>query len=165
LFFFSGFDPSKVVSYLCSTGVLSYPGGLPSSLIASGQQWDFPNAWAPTTWVVIQGLRATGQQELAKRIAGKWVRKNYDMWISSGGRMFEKYNVASKCVNGVAGGGEYEVQEGFGWTNGVILDLLLTYGADLSFSPEEVVDSAYESETDSESGRSSSPTSVASYAI
>lgn len=26
------------------------------------------------------------------------------------------------------GGGEYEVQEGFGWTNGVILDLLLSYG-------------------------------------
>lgn len=25
------------------------------------------------------------------------------------------------------GGGEYEIQEGFAWTNGVILDLLLVY--------------------------------------
>ncbi|PIO71089.1 hypothetical protein TELCIR_07022 [Teladorsagia circumcincta] len=24
-------------------------------------------------------------------------------------------------------GGEYDVQDGFGWTNGVILDLLVTY--------------------------------------
>lgn len=34
------------------------------------------------------------------------------------------------------GGGEYEVQEGFGWTNGVILDLLLTYGPDLNFKSD-----------------------------
>lgn len=92
---FAGFDPSKVVSYLCNTGVLSYPGGLPSSLIASGQQWDFPNAWAPTTWVIIQGLRASGQQALARQIAEKWIRKNYDTWISSGGRMFEKVSYPS----------------------------------------------------------------------
>uniref|UniRef100_A0A915C2N6 Trehalase n=1 Tax=Parascaris univalens TaxID=6257 RepID=A0A915C2N6_PARUN len=153
-----GFDPTKVVSYLCNTGVLSYPGGLPSSLTASGQQWDFPNAWAPTTWVIIQGLRASGQQALARQIAQKWIRKNYNTWISSGGRMFEKYNVASTCVNAAGGGGEYEVQEGFGWTNGVILDLLLTYGPDLSFSVEDSTDPEYESETESESERSSTPT-------
>nr|AHM26076.2 trehalase [Anisakis simplex] len=156
-----GFNPSKVVSYLSSSGALSYPGGLPSSLIASGQQWDFPNAWAPTTWVVIQGLRATGQKELARQIAEKWIRKNYSMWVSTGGRMFEKYNVDSVCPNGVAGGGEYEVQEGFGWTNGVILDLLMTYGPELTTTPEETNDSAYESESDdAESIRSGSPFSM-----
>lgn len=87
---FSGFDPTAIVSYLTNTGVLTFPGGLPSSLIASGQQWDFPNAWAPTTWVVIQGLRASGQHELARQIAEKWIKRNYSMWLNSGGRMFEK---------------------------------------------------------------------------
>ncbi|VDK74142.1 unnamed protein product [Onchocerca ochengi] len=131
-----GFDPQKIVSYMTSTGVLAFPGGLPSSLIASGQQWDFPNAWAPTTWVVIQGLRASGQHELARHIAEKWIKRNYGMWRVSGGRMFEKYNVASQNYNTAGGGGEYEVQEGFGWTNGVILDLLLTYGPDLNFKSD-----------------------------
>ena len=30
---------------------------------------------------------------------------------------------------GAGGGGEYEVQIGFGWTNGVVLDLLRQYGS------------------------------------
>ena len=30
------------------------------------------------------------------------------------------------------GGGEYTVQSGFGWTNGVIMELLNTYGAVLN---------------------------------
>lgn len=27
--------------------MLEYPGGIPTSLIKSGHQWDFPNAWPP----------------------------------------------------------------------------------------------------------------------
>ncbi|KAK6100758.1 trehalase I, putative [Brugia malayi] len=131
------FDAQKIVTYMTNMGVLAFPGGLPSSLIASGQQWDFPNAWAPTTWVVIQGLRSTGQHELARQIAEKWIKRNYSMWLVSGGRMFEKYNVASQNYNTAGGGGEYEVQEGFGWTNGVVLDLLLTYGPDLTFKSDD----------------------------
>jgi alpha,alpha-trehalase len=126
-----GFDPHKIGTYLEKSGVLTFPGGIPTSLIASGQQWDFPNAWAPTTWVVIQGLRKIGMNDLARIIAEKWIRKNYMMWLHSGGRMFEKYNVATQCNKSQGGGGEYELQEGFGWTNGVILDLLMTYGHDL----------------------------------
>ncbi|TKR64639.1 hypothetical protein L596_025136 [Steinernema carpocapsae] len=131
-----GFDSGVVAQYLSEAGVLSFPGGLPSSLISSGQQWDFPNAWAPTTWVVINGLRNNGQQELAKTIADKWIRKNYIMWLNSGGRMFEKYNVESQCFKTAGGGGEYELQEGFGWTNGVILDLLHTYKTELKWDVE-----------------------------
>jgi len=121
---------------LTKMGVLGYPGGLPSSLISSGQQWDFPNAWAPTTWVIIQGLRACGQTELARIIAEKWIQKNYLMWKQTGGKMFEKYNVASGCFKTFGGGGEYEVQEGFGWTNGVVLDLLTTYQSELNWNAE-----------------------------
>ncbi|KAE9553179.1 hypothetical protein FO519_003618 [Halicephalobus sp. NKZ332] len=128
-----GFNPEKIKNYLKNAGVLEFPGGLPTSLIASGQQWDFPNSWAPTTWIIIDGLKKYGMPELAKAIAEKWVRKNYVMWINTGGRMFEKYNVATQCYKASGGGGEYEIQEGFGWTNGVILDLLLNYSQDLSW--------------------------------
>lgn len=128
-----GFDGKSVVEYLAKAGVLAFPGGVPSSLITSGQQWDFPNAWAPTTWVIINGLRASGQTELARTIAEKWIKKNYVMWKNNGGRMYEKYNVASGCFKSAGGGGEYEVQEGFGWTNGVILDLLKTYQTEINW--------------------------------
>ena len=36
--------------------------------------------------------------------------------------MMEKYNVADLRL--IAGGGEYPLQDGFGWTNGVALGLL-----------------------------------------
>ena len=39
--------------------------------------------------------------------------------------MFEKYNVSSEGNTGR--GGEYKPQVGFGWTNGVILDLLVRF--------------------------------------
>jgi len=58
------------------------------------------------------------------------------MWKQTGGKMFEKYNVASGCFKTFGGGGEYEVQEGFGWTNGVVLDLLTTYQSELNWNAE-----------------------------
>uniref|UniRef100_A0A914UYY9 Trehalase n=1 Tax=Plectus sambesii TaxID=2011161 RepID=A0A914UYY9_9BILA len=147
-----GFDGNKTAEYLDKAGVLSFPGGLPSSLVSSGQQWDFPNAWAPTTWVVIQGLRAVGQDLLAQKIAEKWIKKNYNMWKSSGGRMFEKYNVESQCFKAMGGGGEYEMQEGFGWTNGVILDLLLTYSDRLSSTTANTCHANCECQTPTQTG-------------
>ncbi|KHN71699.1 Trehalase, partial [Toxocara canis] len=41
------------------------------------------------------------------------------------------YNVIGHYARPGAGG-EYEVQDGFGWTNGVVLDLLTTYNDRLS---------------------------------
>uniref|UniRef100_A0AC34PUN2 Trehalase n=2 Tax=Panagrolaimus sp. JU765 TaxID=591449 RepID=A0AC34PUN2_9BILA len=131
------FDPEKFQAYLKTAGVLEFPGGIPSSLIASGHQWDYPFNFPSTTWVMIEGLRMNKMPELAKSVAEKWVRRNYDMWINNGGRMFEKYNVATLCYKAFGGGGEYELQEGFGWTNGVILDLLLKYGNDLFWEKHE----------------------------
>lgn len=44
--------------------------------------------------------------------------------------MFEKYHAVN--VGNPGGGGEYIVQEGFGWTNGVILWTLKTFGPKLT---------------------------------
>ena len=47
--------------------------------------------------------------------------------------MFEKYNVEHLGQPGV--GGEYIVQEGFGWTNGVIFALVRMFPKQLSLNP------------------------------
>lgn len=128
-------DGSRIVEYLNNNGILNY-SGIPTSLIQSGQQWDFPSCWSPTTWTIIMGLKAVGQTEIAKTLAAKWVSKNYLIWLNSGGKMYEKYNAASDCFKARGGGGEYELQEGFGWTNGVILDLLREFSNDLVFDTQ-----------------------------
>lgn len=43
--------------------------------------------------------------------------------------MFEKYNAVD--VGQPGSGGEYGVQFGFGWTNGVAITLLREFGQDL----------------------------------
>ncbi|MBL7732034.1 MAG: alpha,alpha-trehalase TreF [Chitinophagaceae bacterium] len=100
-------------------------GGLISTLITTGQQWDAPNGWAPLHWMTITGLENYGLTELAGKIAERWIRLNTDVF-SRTGKMMEKYNVVDTHLE--AGGGEYEGQDGFGWTNGVLLALLHKYG-------------------------------------
>lgn len=122
-----GFDVSRVIDYLNRHGLMSEPGGIPSSTVSSGEQWDYPNSWAPIMWIIIQGLRKSGATQLSRDLAAKWLTRILNEWRRSGGKMFEKYDVTSLCGREKAGGGEYEVQEGFGWTNGVVMDLLVTY--------------------------------------
>lgn len=43
--------------------------------------------------------------------------------------MFEKYNVNE--AGSAGGGGEYDVQTGFGWTNGVVIDFMVIFGDEL----------------------------------
>lgn len=96
-------------------------GGLLTTLNTSQQQWDSPNGWAPLHWIAIQGLYQAGEKNLAKKIAIRWidnVRAVYD----STGKFMEKYNVIN--LDKIADGGEYQVQEGFGWTNGVTIALI-----------------------------------------
>lgn len=96
-------------------------GGLVTSLVDNGQQWDSPNGWAPLQWVTIQGLRNYGHHELASRIKKAWVQTNLDVYAREA-KMVEKYNVVHPHKLG--GGGEYVLQDGFGWTNGVLAALL-----------------------------------------
>lgn len=97
------------------------PGGLATTSIQSGQQWDYPNGWAPLQWLAVKGLENYNQGELATEISRRWVRTNQKVFLSTG-KMMEKYNVLDTTL--VAGGGEYPTQDGFGWTNGVVLGLM-----------------------------------------
>jgi alpha,alpha-trehalase len=96
-------------------------GGLTSTANTTTLQWDAPNGWAPLQWVAIQGLRNYGFHQLANEVKKRWVDLNTKVYKSTG-KMLEKYNVVD--VDLETGGGEYPVQDGFGWTNGVLLRLL-----------------------------------------
>ena len=91
-------------------------GGLVTTLEQTGQQWDSPNGWAPLQWVAIQGLREYGYHELADKIRDRWISTNEKIYISHR-KMIEKYDVVNP--DNLGGGGEYALQDGFGWTNGV----------------------------------------------
>lgn len=91
-------------------------GGVVSTLENTGQQWDLPNGWAPLQWVTIQGLRRYGYNELANEIKKRWMSST-EMVFSTRHKMIEKYDVVDE--NRLGGGGEYPLQDGFGWTNGV----------------------------------------------
>jgi alpha,alpha-trehalase len=95
---------------------LLMPGGLATTLVASGQQWDQPNGWAPLQWIAVVGLRNYDQPQLAETIARRWICENIDGYQMTG-TLVEKYNLVR---GGSGGGGEYAIQVGFGWTNGVL---------------------------------------------
>ncbi|MEM4780568.1 MAG: trehalase family glycosidase, partial [Halalkalicoccus sp.] len=95
-------------------------GGLVTTLTESGQQWDSPNGWAPLQWMAVVGLAGYGHDELAKEIGGRWLDLNRSMFDRTG-QLLEKYDVTRG--SGMGGGGEYPLQYGFGWTNGVALAL------------------------------------------
>jgi alpha,alpha-trehalase len=101
------------------------PGGLVTTLETTGQQWDAPNGWAPLQWMAVTGMENYGYYELAKEIAQRWIRLNTDVFKRTG-KLMEKYNVVDTHLE--AGGGEYPGQDGFGWTNGVLLALIKKYG-------------------------------------
>lgn len=97
------------------------PGGVVTSLAETGQQWDSPNGWAPLQWVTIQGLRNYGHHQLASEIKRRWVATNLKVFHQQH-KLVEKYNVSDS--DRLGGGGEYPLQDGFGWTNGVLAALL-----------------------------------------
>ncbi|RKP51971.1 alpha,alpha-trehalase TreA [Pararobbsia silviterrae] len=102
---------------------LLQPGGIATTTVQSGQQWDMPNGWAPLEYLAVIGLRRYGYDDLAKTIAMRWIATNLDFYARTG-KLVEKYDIESGKA---ASGGEYALQEGFGWTNGVLATLLALY--------------------------------------
>lgn len=115
------------VAALKSSGLLQ-PAGIATSLIQTGQQWDYPNGWAPLQHMIIEGLHSTrskAAKNLAEEMAVRWLRTNYATFLATGA-MQEKFDVREYGISG--GGGEYTDQTGFGWSNGVVLALFDQFG-------------------------------------
>ncbi|KAJ4442416.1 hypothetical protein ANN_04002 [Periplaneta americana] len=123
---------SRSVQYVTNSTILDYLGGIPTSFEMTNEQWDYPNAWPPLQIIAIQGLAYTNDpsaNNLAYELANNWVHANHKGYRDKHA-MFEKYDAVIPGRYG--GGGEYDVQTGFGWTNGVIMELLNTYGSTLT---------------------------------
>ncbi|KAL9422612.1 hypothetical protein AB3S75_034815 [Citrus x aurantiifolia] len=117
----------KVKKSFQSSGLLGAVG-IATSLTRSGEQWDFPNGWAPLQHMIVEGLAKSGLQEaksMAQDIAMRWINSNYVAYKETGA-MHEKYYV-EKCGD-IGGGGEYIPQTGFGWSNGVVFAFLEEFG-------------------------------------
>ncbi|MCL0251521.1 trehalase family glycosidase, partial [Escherichia coli] len=94
------------------------PGGLTTTTVNSGQQWDAPNGWAPLQWMAIQGFKRYGQDPLGDEIAWSWLQ-TVNHFYKQHHKLIEKYHSATGVPH-EGGGGEYPLQDGFGWTNGVV---------------------------------------------
>lgn len=88
-----------VMKYLQNKNIM-YPGGIPTTVEHTGEQWDYPNAWPPLQHIMIIGLNNTGDEaarRLAFEIAKKWVRSNYKAYNETEA-MYEKVRlVLSGC--------------------------------------------------------------------
>ena len=104
---------------------LLLPGGVATTLVSNGQQWDHPNGWAPLQWVTVIGLRNYNEPQLAETIARRWSCENVDNYQVFG-TLLEKYDLVHDAPGG---GGEYPLQIGFGWTNGVLRAFSSLYGS------------------------------------
>jgi alpha,alpha-trehalase len=105
---------SRVAAY--TQAHLLAPGGLRTTTLTTGQQWDDPNGWAPLQWIAVEGLTRYGDTALGRTIACRWLA-NVEHSYALSGKLVEKYDVDNDAVGG---GGEYPLQDGFGWTNGVV---------------------------------------------
>jgi alpha,alpha-trehalase len=100
------------------------PAGIVTTPLTTGEQWDAPNGWAPIQWIAVAGMRRYGADELAQSIACRWTSNVIAVYRETG-KLVEKYDVMTTGRSG--GGGEYPLQDGFGWTNGVTRKLLAMY--------------------------------------
>jgi alpha,alpha-trehalase len=104
------------------------PGGLSTTERSSDQQWDRPNGWAALQWMAIDGFARHGHHDLARTIAHRWLATVAAVYEREG-KLVEKYALRHVEGDSTAGGsgGEYPLQDGFGWTNGVTRALLAAH--------------------------------------
>lgn len=97
----NGTEVGKIMKYLRKTKIMefdrhyTYPGGIPTTMEHTSEQWDYPNAWPPLQYIMIMGLDNTNDKwakELAFEMAEIWVRSNYKAFNETG-VMYEKVSV------------------------------------------------------------------------
>ena len=112
------------------------PGGLATTEIDSGEQWDRPNGWAPLQWMAASGLSDYGHESLADTIRQRWLNTVSGVYERDG-KLVEKYALrpTDNMPPEGGGGGEYPLQDGFGWTNGVVCRWLSPSGSPKRLTP------------------------------
>jgi alpha,alpha-trehalase len=115
--------PEQATAVAANLGIFEKAGGVAMSDRETGVQWDLPYGWAPAQLITVEGLRRYGMDGAADRISGKFismVTKNFQR----DGTIREKYNVVTQSSETRIKTGYKSNVIGFGWTNGVVLELL-----------------------------------------
>jgi alpha,alpha-trehalase len=96
-----------------------------TSTQVTGAQWDAPFGWAPLQLFAVRGLRRYGFDADADRISRAWLSMLAED-LERRGTLVEKYDVERRTsdVAGQLAFGYKSNEVGFGWTNGVALELL-----------------------------------------
>jgi alpha,alpha-trehalase len=114
--------PEEAKQMVAKLDLFERPGGLSMSNTQTGLQWDEPYGWAPTNWIAVAGLEATGFHADAARNAQHFAG-SVDVNFATDGTIREKYNVVSQNANVQVSAGYKQNVIGFGWTNAVYLKM------------------------------------------
>ncbi len=114
--------PQQAAAVEHHLAILERDGGIAMSDFDSGTQWDLPFGWAPTIWLATKGLSQYGYTADARRVATKFSNTILKNFLHDG-TIREKYNVVSGSANVEVATGYKSNVVGFGWTNGVYLQM------------------------------------------
>jgi alpha,alpha-trehalase len=115
--------PEQAQALVQHLSIFEQPGGLVMSPLETGGQWDFPYAWAPNQLLADEGLRRYGFNKDADRVSYKFL-SNVAENFRRDGTIREKYNAVTRSSETQVTAGYHVNVVGFGWTNGVFLELL-----------------------------------------
>src|ERR1700733_8982270 len=116
-------SPRQAQAIARQVKVFEQPGGLATSPNETGVQWDYPYGWAPLQLLAVEGLRRYGFTDDANRISSKFISTVAENFRREG-TIREKYNVVTRSSDVQVIAGYQANVVGFGWTNGVFLQLL-----------------------------------------
>lgn len=122
-FFFGVSDPKHHQQTLkLALKRLKKKGGIVTSEVQSGKQWDSPYGWAPYNYIAVEALSQAGLTAEAQDVARRWV-ETVDRVYTRLGAVIEKYDMITGD-SPIETQDKYKTQRGFGWTNGVYVQFI-----------------------------------------
>lgn len=115
-------SPAQAKALAAQLKLFEHRGGLAMSTRDTGAQWDAPFGWAPTNWIAVKGLEDYGFKADATRISCKFTG-TIDRSLAKDGTIREKYNMVLGNADVKITAGYKQNVIGFGWTNGVYLQM------------------------------------------
>jgi alpha,alpha-trehalase len=116
-------SPEQAQAVVKNLSLFEQPGGLAMSRVESQAQWDYPYGWAPIQLLAVDGMRRYGFAADADRVAYNFLSMVIEDFATDR-YIREKYNVVKRTsITRIVKGYSQNVI-GFGWTNGVFLELL-----------------------------------------
>lgn len=123
--------PEQARAVARNLAIFEQPGGLAMSRRETKAQWDYPYGWAPIHLIAVEGLRRYGFRAEADRLSYKFLTMVLENFRTDR-TIREKYNVVTRSSETQVEAGYRENVIGFGWTNGVFLELLHRLPKDLA---------------------------------